>query len=192
MGCNQERKEEKEKEKKKLLDFPFRKKSRLIVPTHKVLVFMLSYPYSRFRPFLGTKSFSSIFRKSQIYFVPKKGRNHKGANIQPPRPSKHRGRNHQHASTSHEVCINHRVQHGSLIPRRLHSGAGWIWRWIGFSRVFTSKNIIDQPSVLRDRTRDARKTGVCCGLQKKAVSSLIPTLILYWIFRPFFRDEIIS
>ena len=98
--------------------------------------------------------------------------------MQPPRPSKHRGRNHQHASTSHEVCINYRVQRGSLIPRRLHSGGGWIWRWIGFSRVFTSKNIIDQPSILRDRTRDARKTGVCCGLQKKAVSYVIPTLIL--------------
>ena len=98
--------------------------------------------------------------------------------MQPPQPSKHSGRNYQHASTSHEVCINYCVQRGSLIPRRLHSGGGWIWRWIGFSRVFTSKNIIDQPSILRDRTRDARKTGVCCGLQKKAVTYIIPTLIL--------------
>ena len=32
-----------------------------------------------FVPFLGTKSFSAIFQKSQIYFVPKKGTKSQGS-----------------------------------------------------------------------------------------------------------------
>ena len=141
-----------------------------------------------FVPFLGTKYICDFRKIAEKYFVPKKGRNHKGANMKPPRPSKHRGRNHQHASTSHDVCINYRVQRGSLIPRRLHSGGDWIWRWIGFLRVFISKNIIDQPSILRDRTRDTRKIGECCGQQKSSIlrnSSVLLSFHTIEYFVPF-------
>ena len=73
----------------------------------------------------------------------------------------------------------------SCPTRKSHSTSASFRRWLDLAlkwlfegMVFTSKNIIDQPSVLRDRTQDARKTGVCCGLQKKAVSYVIPALIL--------------
>jgi len=48
----------------------------------------------------------------------------------------------------------------------------------GWYHIYLKKHHRSAVDLARDRTRDARKTGVCCGLQKEAVSYVIPTLIL--------------
>ena len=60
---------------------------------------------------------------------------------------------------------------------------------LAFRGYLPQKNIINQPSILRDRTWDAQETGVCCGLQNKIGilrNSYVDFIFLYhWIFHPF-------
>ena len=55
------------------------------------------------------KTFFACFSKIYKYFVPEKGQNRKGANMQPPRPSKYCGHNHLHMRPCLVRCVSNMV-----------------------------------------------------------------------------------
>ena len=90
--------------------------------------------------------------------------------MQPPRPSKDRGRNHQHASTTHEVCINYRVQRAEV---SFH--VGFIQEVAGFGVELAFRGYLPQKTSSISRRscetgRETRERRVCVvGCKKNGI-----------------------